>query len=240
MELKAYIDLYTDAAFYEDKSGEGMYTGEIRFKNGKNNKLEDKFSIGIIPNSTFAEYITIERTLQKIESYLKTNNIAKNKVEIKIHTDYEVIPRQLNKLIIPPEDIKINKCYGRIVKELSGFYKYSVVWVERKNNFAGKIIETEHKKEKSYKKNLSIQNNENSVGSLLCKMLSIDESELKSMEKGLNKVKNKEKIKKESKEENAQEKLMPKIEYKITLEQLIELDNISYRFFEIIEEIKNK
>lgn len=137
---KYYIKVYVDSSYQsEDNNAYCCYVFE-GFINEKVNH-EEIFSLGTTPDSAFSEYLGVEKTLIKLESFLKKRNISKKRIHLTIYTDLQNIPRQYKNWILPPLDLRISRCFSRIRQLLLKYYKADIFWIPRNQNIAGKLLE---------------------------------------------------------------------------------------------------
>lgn len=141
-----YLRIYIDSSYQpKEKKAYCCFYFEGILKEKIN--YSEVFSLGDVKDSAFSEYLGVEKTLSKLESFLIKKRTSKHKVEITIYTDLQTLPRQFKKWIPPPLDPRISSCFSRICHFLSNYCKADIFWIERKENIAGRMLEKSIKKD---------------------------------------------------------------------------------------------
>ena len=112
--LKVYVDSSFDP---ESKQAYCCYClGGMLIDNKERTEF---INLGKSSDSAYTEYLGIEKTLCKIEKYLRASNISKSKVKLIVYSDLQSFARQYNKSSILKK-IGAKKVYWVINKEKSG------------------------------------------------------------------------------------------------------------------------
>ncbi len=137
---KFYLKVYVDSAFIP-KTKEAFSCYYMYGTLDEKIDSDAFISCGFTPNSTYSEYLGIEKTIIQIIKLVNKRSISLSKVDIIIYTDLQVLPRQYKKWIPPPLDEQIRNCYIRICSYLQKFHTADIFWIERGENLAGKLLD---------------------------------------------------------------------------------------------------